>query len=509
MKIQRQCHALADALNDAVRKELRNRVELYCNSHEQTGRTVEPPDEEIQVDDHDNTILIGGTLSGDRTNVSKCIIGEGVDVVVGEGSVVVGCIFSRLALLSTTDEGVKELHVRHTIEIGKNCVLIGCLIRDDVVIGDNATMAASAASQVTLGKDARLFMSSVLARYGTIGERFTAVQTLFHTDKCEMGADAFMCSGKWGIISWENAYSALDGEMTDRCSTFTYDTLTGKTLRELFENGVKFYEDQTAKAAKYEETHDELDWECKYAHPPVYRRQYLALDKLTAPFELTDNIIEFVDESMTVEHCTFPPMVVLFRDYITDTRADQEVQNFDGHKFTFREAFSFNARIRIGNNLQVYATCPLCVTRIEQETWNSYREPETHPKGFGNFTWEKLGGHEYDLEIGDDCLITSSTDWVTMKPRYRYLRVGRLVMKDGVTLYLPGEDYGDASYSKSLQTVDVFGDRSRSQLLGVQTEYIFEEGSKIFPRGTVTCKQDSTPCHVWRLKVRKNDMAII
>ena len=199
MKIQRQCHALADALTDAVRDELRGRVELY-NAERAKQKVADLSEKKLKVDKKRRIITLeGGAIFGDLKNTSKCLVGEGVDVQIGEGSVVIGCVFSRLDLPSVYDPEVKEIHETHRIVIGKNCVLIGCLLRDDVTIGDNSVMAASAASQVTIGSGARMFLSSVLARYGTIGERFTAIQTLFHTDKCEVGTGTFMCSGKWGM----------------------------------------------------------------------------------------------------------------------------------------------------------------------------------------------------------------------------------------------------------------------------------------------------------------------
>jgi hypothetical protein len=509
MKIQRQCHALADALTDAVREKLRDRVELYCTSHEKTRCNKNLKDEELNTDEHDNTVLVGGSLSGDRTNVSKCLVGEGIDVKVGEGSIVIGCVFSRLQLCSTQDEVVKELHERHTVEIGKNCILIGCLFRDDVTIGENTIMAASGASQVTLGKDSRLFMSSVLNRYGTIGERFTAIQTIFHTDKCEVGTDAFMCSGKWGIISWGTAYRGLEKEMIDRCSSITYDLLIMRFLDVCWDSGLRFYDEQKYKEEKAEEEPD--NWEYKYAHPTVYRRQYLRLDNMARHFALSDNIVEMLYEGATIENSTFSPMVVILRDYITDARASEEVQNFDGRKFTNREAYSYFPRIRVGNNLQVFSTFPLRVTRIEQEPYSRHwsDRPQVKPQGFGTFTWEKLGGHEYDLEIGDNCVITTSGDWITSKRPYRCECAGRFIMKDDVTFYVGAEPYGEPAIKEQLQSVDVFGDRSRSEHLSVQTEYLFDDRSTVFLRGTITGRQDNTPCHVWRLKVRRNDTAII
>ena len=125
MKIQRQCHNLADALTDAVRDDLRGRVELYCKEHGKSALS-ELPEKKLKVDKKRRIITLeGGAISGDIKNTGKCLVGEGVNVVIGEGSIVLGCVFSRLDLASMYDPEVKEIHETHKIVIGRNCVLIG------------------------------------------------------------------------------------------------------------------------------------------------------------------------------------------------------------------------------------------------------------------------------------------------------------------------------------------------------------------------------------------------
>ena len=513
MKIQRQCHALADALTDAVRDELRGRVELYCK--ERGGKSVLStlPERKLKVDKKRRIITLeGGAISGDFKNVSKCLVGEGVDVRIGEGSIVIGCVFSRLDLPSMYDPEVKEIHETHKIVIGRNCVLIGCLFRDDVTIGDNSVMAASAASQVTIGSGARVFLSSVLARYGTVGERFTAIQTLFHTDKCEVGTGTFMCSGKWGIISWEHAYSGLNDAITAICCRVSSDIATYRFLKDTFLHGLRDHDKEVKAAERYKNNPVDTDYEGKHASPTVYRRQYLKLDDLAVQFDLCKGIVKFPDSDITLDRATFNPLVVDLRDYIQDGKARLEIENSDGKKYTFREAFSFAPRIRIGNNLHVYTNFLLCVSRIEQkEEYSRHRWSDRllKPSGFDNFTWEKFNGKDYDLEIGDDCTVTTTADWIEGKPVYKYARAGRFVMRDNVTLYQPGEAHGEITLHKSLQTVDVIDDHHSQERLSVRTEYLFDEGSKVFIRGVVNGNANFKPCYVWRVSVRRNDLAVI
>ena len=82
-------------------------------------------------------------------------------------------------------------------------------------------------------------------------------------------------------------------------------------------------------------------------------------------------------------------------------------------------------------------------------------------------------------------------------------------MRDNVTLYQPGEAYGDISLHKSLQTVDIIAERACQDRLSVRTEYLFDEGSKVFIRGVVNSNATYKPCYVWRVSVRRNDLAVI
>ena len=305
MKIQRQCHALADALTDAVRDELRGRVELY-NAERAKQKVADLSEKKLKVDKKRRIITLeGGAISGDLKNTSKCLVGEGVDVKIGSGSIVVGCVFSRLDLPSVYDPEVKEIHETHRIVIGRNCVLIGCLFRDDVTIGDNSVMAASAASQVTIGSGARMFLSSVLARYGTIGERFTAIQTLFHTDKCEVGTGTFMCSGKWGIISWDCAYAGLNDAITAICCRVSHDISKYYFLKDTFLHGLRDHDKEVKAAERYKNNPVDTDYEGKYASPTVYRRQYLKLDDLAVQFDLCKGIVKFPDSDITLDRATY------------------------------------------------------------------------------------------------------------------------------------------------------------------------------------------------------------
>ena len=40
-------------------------------------------------------------------------------------------------------------------------------------------------------------------------------------------------------------------------------------------------------------------------------------------------------------------------------------------------------------------------------------------------------------------------------------------------------------------------------------EYLFDEGSKVFIRGVVNGNANYKPCYVWRVSVRRNDLAVI
>ena len=435
MKIEKQCRALADALTEYVRNDLRAAIYRYEKDHVPEVEPS-PPDSELNTDSQYNTVLIGGSLSGARADMECCIIGEGVDVVVGEGSVVIGCVFSRLELESITNNAVKELDERHRIEIGKNCILIGALIRDDCTIGDNSVIIGSAISRTTLGPGARMFLSSLLTNYGTVGASFTAVQTLFHTTRMEMGADAFMCSGKWGIISWGTAFKSLAGEIADRCTYIPYLIRHNYMLRDILEAGVDHYDQEKEKEAEEERTN--ARWSS--ARPSVHRRQYLALNKLAGKkFRLCDNITAFDFEGMTLEDAGVRPLVVIFRDLIREADADREHEVYDAHRWTLHEFYqSVPPRIHIGDKFTMWAPMLLCINRLDKDypaySWCSSSEG---PKGFVNFTWKKFNGQEWDMFIGDDVTITMTGDWVTNRIPRSYDRAGRLVIKDGATLCMP------------------------------------------------------------------------
>jgi len=506
MRIQRQCRALADELTDRVRTQLPGEVDNYCKDRE-SKKPNKKPDSELYVDEKDNTVLIGGTLSGDLSNTSMCLVGEGMTVEIGEGSIVMGCVFTRLDLSSIYDASVKELHEQHHVKIGRNCMLIGCLFRDDCVIGDNATMASSAVSQATIGEDARLFMSSVLLRYGRVGDRFTAVQTLFHSDKCEVGADAFMMSGKYGIISWEPAIKELYQEIYSRCVFLAGSNAVLNTVNDCFQHGVEYYDNQKEMQRLAEEDPDDLSYKYSVA-PTVYRKQYLYLDKVARMLKLTNDIICFYAKDITMDKAKFPPMYVVLRDRITCSNAEREWDNYDERKFTFREVFAYEPRIRIGNNVQFFSPFALCVTRIEQDTYASWRRQRVKPCGFDSFTWNKFNGYEHDLVIGDDCVITSCADWLEFKPIPHYERAGKFTMKDGVTFYVPTERDGSASFIDGLRTVDILADSGRSHRLFTGVEYIFEDNTRIFMRQAINWQAKSNS-YVWRIKVKPGDMAVI
>lgn len=506
MKIQRQCRALADELTNRVRNQLIDDVNKYCADRE-SKKPYKKPDSELHVDENDNTVLVGGSLSGDLSNTSMCLVAEGVDVEIGEGSLVLGCIFTRLSLSSIYSDDVKELDVQHTIRIGKNCILVGCLFRDDCDIGDNAVMAASGVAQGTIAKDSRLFLSSVLLRYGSVGERFTAVQTLFHADKCKVGTDAFMMSGKYGIISWEPAIKDLYGEIDSRCKFITYNNAIQNTVNDCFQHGLEYYDNQTEVQRLAEENPDDISY--KYAPPPTaYRKQYLQLDRVARMMKFTNAITCFYAKDLTVDSATFRPMAVVLRDRINCSNADREWDNYDERKYTFRDVFNYDPRIRVGNNVQFYWSLPICVCRIEQESYASWQRRRVKPCGFDSFTWNKFNGYDYDLEIGDDCVITSCADWSCAKPPTHYERAGRFLMRNGVTLYVPTDKDSDVSFVDSLTSVDILADTSRSLRLSPRVEYIFEDNTKVFLRQAVNWQEKSSS-YVWRIKVKPGEMAVI
>lgn len=506
MRIQRQCHALADELNALVNTDLVNHVMQYC-ADRKSKEPYKNPDSELHVDEHGNILLVGGSLSGDCSRTEMCMICEGVDVEIGEGSIVIGCTFSRLELISVLDSDVKELNARHTVKIGKNCVLIGCLLRDDCEIGDGATMAASAVSQAVIGKDCRIFLSSVLLRYGSVGTGFTAVHTLFHSDKCKVGANAFMMSGKYGIIPWESATKELYNEITTRCDWITYSTAIQNILNDCFMHGLQYYDNQKEIQELAKKDPDDVSYKYQPG-PTAYRKQYLYLDKLARMMKLTNSVVCLHSKTAALDHCVFKPMIVLLRDRITRSDADCEMNDFNGHEYTYREMFSYEPRIRVGDNVQFYWSLPLCVTRIEQETYASWRQQRRKPCGYDSFTWNKFNGYDYDLEIGDDCVITSCADWLDVKTLPHYERAGRFIMKDGVTLYIPTDRDGDPTIIDSLNSVDIVADTSRSLRLSSRVEYIFEDNTKIFMRQAVNWESKSNS-YVWRIKVKPNEMAVI
>ena len=111
--------------------------------------------------------------------------------------------------------------------------------------------------------------------------------------------------------------------------------------------------------------------------------------------------------------------------------------------------------------------------------------------------------------IGDDVTITMTGDWVTNRVPRSYDRAGRLVIKDGATLCLPQVKYGDTSFESHLVSVDFVNGSMSDSDFAPTTEYVFEEGSKVFVHGSVAQTRDRSVSYVWRVNVKRNAMAVV
>lgn len=507
MRIQKQCRALVDDLAQYTSAELPIEVLQYLDAQKEHYVDVDP-DIVVHTDAHGNTVCVGGSLSGDLTMAHACFIGEGVDVVIEEGCTVIGCVFSRLDCSVITDEDYAEIHVTHKIVIRKNSVLVGCLLRETCDIGENAVMANSAISQTNLGPNSRVFCSSVLTRFSYVGEGFTAVQTIFHTDRCEAGKNIFMMSGKWGIIPWEKASTALHTTILVRCRELAFYNVILKTMRDTMYSSLQKWDD----IKKAHDIGSDKNYRAyAYTALPVYRRQYQKLADMANLLQLCNNIDISLYPGVDKKLSALRPMLVSFYDHYRDEDDAAQFQIRPAVK-TSQQFYSYRPRIHIGDNLQAFSAIMLMVSRISESNRHKRFYAGPSEEGFDHFAWEKMKDEPYDVWIGNDCTFMSSNSLVVDYIPSQYTGVGRFVMKDGATRYAYTENYWCRdNLTINLANSDVAANTYSGYQASVM-EYVLEENSKGFFFG-LNCSSDSgnmkSHSHIWRIKVKRNTMAII
>ena len=505
MKIQKQCRALADDLAQYTSVELPIEVLQYLDVQREHFVKVDP-DLVVHTDAHENTVCVGGSLSGDLTTTHACFIGEGVDVVIEEGCTVIGCLFSRLDCSTITDKDYAEIHVTHKIIIRKNSVLVGCLIRETCDIGENAIMANSAISQTNMGPNSRVFCSSVLTRFSYVGEGFTAVQAIFHTDRCEVGKNAFMMGGKWGIIPWEKASNALHTALLVRCRELAFHNVILKTMKETLYSGLKKWDD-------IKQAHDTAGQSYRayaYSSLPVYRKQYQKLSGMAGLLDLCNTIELDLYPGADKRLTSLRPMLVSFYDHYRD-EDDAAQFNVRSAVKTSQQFYSYRPRIHIGDNVQVFGAIMFQVSRVSGSNRHKRFYAGPSDDGFDHFTWLRLKDEPYDIWIGNDCTLMVSNSWTADNVPAQYDAVGRFVMKDRATYYGYTENYWCRdSLVVNLASSDV-ATNSYGRYQESVMEYILEEGSKGFFFGTIRGSDSNSKAHshIWCVRVKRNAQAII
>lgn len=465
------------------------------------------PDDEYTKDTTNTFRAMDATLTGDLSNVWNCCIGDSMDVEIGEGAVVIGCAFVRILQINNEDPDVPEAKARHTIKIGPGCVCIGSIFRDTCELGSDCTVIDSLVTQANIGSESQLYMTSLMLRYGSAGNRLKMLHSVFHSDPCKIGNDMLIVHGKLGLYPTADVATSFNTALHSNAMTLCRRIWTNLFFKSACYSTIRKYDRRAEEITEDNTT---------YARAIVARKQWLSGNNAGNDL-LLKNTPRIANADNTRFWCNDWMMVVQFSDAIRGKDAKCETYwEPSNHKTDSRTFYtSYEPRIHIGDNFRVFMPFVVRVgSASHPKTWRfgSATDSIGNPVGAQKATWRRFMEKPCDVEIGNNVTITVCDSWDDGGGYTSSCRnIGRLELQDNAVVYERGLV---ANESSSLDTafnrVRIMDD-SGSGLTERCSLTVCKNG-RLYLNGLVVQKHDHgkvAHSHLWNVTVDRDEIAVI
>lgn len=373
---------------------------------------------------HRNIVFTDGKVTGHVECLLDCVVGDGIDLEIGEGCTIIGCTFTRAYRLNLCEAENKELFARHKIVIEPHTVMIGCALKDEVTVGCGSRIVSSVLSQCHIGKKATILLSSLLLRFGSIGDNAVLFHAWVHMDPATIGDNALFMDGILALCDPEDVVWNYNKDIALLVRTMIGSMWTQERIKMILYETIK---NLRIKEKEWKER-DTEDWRvpkkfCQFCHGE-HAAEYVGLNRrvpLTTPAKGSW-------DGFTT------PLVFQISDNIRKAGADQETFfqiNLDAAKEFYTEN---PKRIKIGNNFRVHT--PFAFRMGALKTSNTYSSHSYNtPPGLARKSWNKNVQHSYDFLAGNDVAFLAHTKWLCAGFMGSSDIIGRLVLSDGARVY--------------------------------------------------------------------------
>ena len=469
-------------------------------------RPPELPDDEYTKDASSNFRAVDATLTGDLTNVWNCCIGDSMDVEIGEGAVVIGCAFVRILQLNNEDPEVPEVKARHTIKIAPGCVCIGSIFRDSCEIGNGSTIIDSLVTQATVGSEAQLYMSSLMLRFGSVGNRLQMLHSAFHSDPCKVGNDMLIAEGCLGLYPVDDVTVSFNNALTNNIMGMCRRLWTDLFFRSACWSTIRRYDKRAEEIAERQ----------TYSRAIVERKQWLSGNNAVSDLALKQTPrIANADNSRFWYNSYM--LIVQFSDAIRSKDAKCETYwDSAGHEKSAKSFYtSYEPRISIGNNFRVFMPFVVRVGSASHPRVSRYgytaSDTMGNPIGAQKATWKRFLEKPHDVEIGNNVTITVCDTWEDGAYTSSCRNIGRLELQDNAIVY---ERRLVANESSSLDTsfnrVRLIDDSGGG--LTERCALTVSKNGRLYINNLVTQKHDHgkvAHSHLWSVTVDRDEIAVI
>lgn len=372
-----------------------------------------------------NLLCIDGRIHGHCECLRDCLIGDGIDLQVGENCVIIGCTFTRAFRISLTEENNQELNARHRVIIGDNSVIIGCAFRDSVTVGRDSKILMSALTQVNIGNRARIVWSSVLMKFGHIGDDLTMMHSVLSTDPAVIGDRALFGDGLLSILDYgmvlETYTLTIRKYMRARLSLFWISGNITSIMYESIESCDRKIKEATERGEEWRKPQKRV----QACHGEDQVQKLGIMSKV--PF---NNPLSYNWENK------FYPLLFQVADNIRDKNAEGE-EYFRAMNCTAEDFYTGQKkRISIGNDFTVLTSQAFRMGSIGNSCRNHPYATARAPGGMSKLSWEMNIRQDYDFQAGNNVTITAFGTWMENGFPDCNDNVGRLVLQDGATLYI-------------------------------------------------------------------------
>ena len=464
------------------------------------------PDDEYTKDKNHNFVAMDAELTGDLSNVWDCCIGDSMDVEIGEGAVVIGCAFLRILQINNEDPEIKEARARHTIRIAPGCVCIGSIFRDTCAIGNDGTIIDSLVTQANLGSEAQMYMSSIMLRYGSVGNRLRMLHSAFHADPCRIGNDMLIVQGNLGLYPHDDVANSFNSALYGNIRTMCRRLWTNSIFKSACYCTLSKC-DQRAKSIAEGET---------YLRAIIERKQWLGGNNAASDLNLKSlPRIANLDVSRTWHDSHI--MIVQFSDAIRSKDATKETYwECDNHEVDSRRFYTrYEPRIKIGDNLRIFMPFVVRVGCASHRSTYRYGNSDDNdagtPVGPQKAAWKRFIEKPYDVLIGDNVTITVSDTWDDGAYIDSCRNIGRLELQDNAVVYerryVACESSGLDTWFNRVRLID-----SNSSGLGERCSLTVSKNGRIYLNGLLSQKVDHgrvAHSHLWNVTVDRNETAVI